>query len=77
MSQFACSGGASRDFGASIVMKTMSSADWIVDPEHETVTVYRSSAEGYVVVLTAGRADSVRAPPFEDVELRVAQLFGD
>jgi Uma2 family endonuclease len=50
---------------------------WIVDPEHETVTVYRQSSEGYVVVLTAGRADSVRAPPFGDIELRIAELFGE
>jgi Uma2 family endonuclease len=50
---------------------------WIVDPEHETVTVYRCSSEGYVVLLTAGRADEVRAPPFEDIEIRIAHLFGD
>src|SRR5207244_12469360 len=36
---------------------------WIVDPEHETLTVYRWTAEGYVVLLTAGRSEHVRAAP--------------
>lgn len=49
---------------------------WIVDPEHETLTVYRWSAEGYVVILTAGRREVVRAPPFEEIEIEIAQLFG-
>jgi len=50
---------------------------WIVDPEHETLTVYRWTAEGYVVLLSAGRRDRVRAAPFEDLEIAVGQLFGD
>lgn len=50
---------------------------WIIDPEHETLTVYRLTPEGYVVHLTAGKRDTVRAAPFEDLELVVAQLFGD
>jgi Uma2 family endonuclease len=49
---------------------------WIVDPEHEVLTVYRWGNEGYVVLLTAGRKDTVRAAPFEEVELEIAQLFG-
>jgi Uma2 family endonuclease len=49
---------------------------WIVDPEHETLTVYRWSGEGYVVLMTAGRRDKVHAPPFEELELEIAQLFG-
>jgi Uma2 family endonuclease len=49
---------------------------WIIDPEHETLTVYRSSSECYVVLLTAGRRETVRAAPFEELELEVAQLFG-
>ncbi|MBA2542581.1 MAG: Uma2 family endonuclease [Deltaproteobacteria bacterium] len=50
---------------------------WIVDPEHETLTVYRWSSEGYVVHLTAGRRERVRAAPFEDIELQIGQLFGE
>jgi Uma2 family endonuclease len=50
---------------------------WIVDPEHETLTVYRWTREGYVVAVTAGKDDRhVHAEPFHAVELDVAQLFG-
>jgi len=49
---------------------------WIVDPEHETLTVYRHTSEGFVLALTAGRRDGVHALPFEAIELRVADLFG-
>jgi Uma2 family endonuclease len=49
---------------------------WIIDPEHETLTVYRWSGEGYVVGMTAGRRDKLRVAPFEDIELEVALLFG-
>ena len=49
---------------------------WIVDPEHETLTVYRRTGEGYVVALSAGRSAVLRAEPFEAVELRIADLFG-
>ena len=49
---------------------------WIVDPEHETLTVYRSTSEGYVVALSAGRTETVKAEPFDAVEIRVADLFG-
>ncbi len=50
---------------------------WIIDPEHETLTVYRWSHEGFVVVMSAGRHDKVRAPPFEQVELEIVLLFGE
>jgi Uma2 family endonuclease len=50
---------------------------WIVDAEHELLTVYRWTPEGYIVHLTAGRTDRVRAAPFEDLEIEVAQLFGE
>ena len=50
---------------------------WIIDPQNETLTVLRWTADGYVVALTAGRTDRVRAEPFEAVELPVGVLFGD
>ena len=50
---------------------------WIIDPEHQTLTVYRLSGEGYVVALTAGKADRVHAPPFAELELAVGELFGE
>ena len=50
---------------------------WIVDPQNETLTVLRWTPDGYLAALTAGRADRVRAEPFEAVELPVGVLFGD
>jgi Uma2 family endonuclease len=49
---------------------------WVLDPERETLTVFRRTDEGYLAVLTAGREDRVRAEPFAEVELTVADLFG-
>jgi Uma2 family endonuclease len=49
---------------------------WIADPLENTLFVHRWAPAGYVVVLTAGEADVVRAEPFEAVEIRVAALFG-
>jgi Uma2 family endonuclease len=50
---------------------------WIVDPEHETLTVHRWHQDGYLVVLAAGKRESIRAEPFDAIELRVGLLFGD
>jgi Uma2 family endonuclease len=51
---------------------------WIVDPEHETLTVYRWTRDGYVVAVTASRADrQLRAEPFDAIEIDVGLLFGD
>jgi Uma2 family endonuclease len=49
---------------------------WIVDPEHETLTVYRWETPGYVVALAAGRDETVRAEPFGAIDVRVALMFG-
>lgn len=50
---------------------------WIIDPNEETLTVYRWTADGYLVALTAEREDRVRAEPFGDIDLSVGTLFGD
>lgn len=50
---------------------------WIVGPEASVLTVYRWQQEGYLNVLTATRGETVRAEPFEAVELRVGTLFGE
>ncbi|HEY5243191.1 MAG TPA: Uma2 family endonuclease [Polyangiaceae bacterium] len=51
---------------------------WIVDPEHETLTVYRWTREGYVVAFVAGKAARrVRAEPFDAIEIDVGLLFGE
>jgi Uma2 family endonuclease len=49
---------------------------WVVDREHETLTVHRHASEGYVVALVAGRDEVVRAEPFDAIEIPVALLFG-
>jgi Uma2 family endonuclease len=51
---------------------------WIVDPEHETLTVYRFTREGYVVAIAAKRGQRrVRAEPFDEIEIDVGLFFGD
>lgn len=50
---------------------------WIVDPATETLTVHRWTAEGYLIALRAGREATVRAEPFDAIELRVGTLFGE
>lgn len=49
---------------------------WLVDPLERTLVVYRWQPRGYLVALTAGAGDVVRAEPFDAVELKVSVLFG-
>lgn len=49
---------------------------WIVDPEHQTLTVMRWHEGHYLRVLDAGVGDVVRAEPFDAIELDVRELFG-
>lgn len=50
---------------------------WVVDPRDATLTAMRWSADGYVTLLRAERAERVRAEPFQAIELAVGTLFGD
>lgn len=50
---------------------------WLVDPRDTTLTVMRWSADGYVTRMRAERSETVRAEPFEAIELAVGRLFGD
>jgi Uma2 family endonuclease len=50
---------------------------WIVDPEREMLTVHRWERDGYLVVLQAARGQTVKAEPFQAMELQVGALFGD
>ena len=50
---------------------------WILDAQEKLLIVHRWSPDGYTMVLPAGADESVRAEPFDAVELRVAVLFGD
>ena len=50
---------------------------WLLDPSEGTLVVMRYTREGYLNVLGATREQTVRAEPFEAIELRVADLLGD
>jgi Uma2 family endonuclease len=50
---------------------------WILDPEERILLVHRWSPDGYTVVQRAAATETVRAEPFEAIELRVGVLFGD
>lgn len=50
---------------------------WILDPRDQSLMVLRWMAQGYLEVLVAGRDEVVRAEPFDQVELAVAELFED
>ena len=50
---------------------------WILDPEEQTLAVYRWHPDGSLEVLAAAPPERVRAEPFDAVELPVGVLFGD
>jgi Uma2 family endonuclease len=50
---------------------------WLVDPEEQTLTVFRYGPGGYVVVLTATAEEQVNAEPFESLRFSVGNLFSD
>lgn len=49
---------------------------WIADPVERWLRAHRWVPDGYLVVVAAEEAETVRAEPFEAIELRVAALFG-
>jgi Uma2 family endonuclease len=49
---------------------------WIADPIEQVLEVYRRTDLAYALVLTAKGGQTVRAEPFDSVELRVDELFG-
>ena len=48
---------------------------WILDPSVRSLTVYRWSEGGYILALAGEAEDTVRAEPFEAIEVRVSALF--
>lgn len=48
---------------------------WLVDPTYETLTVLERAERGYVILLVASPGDTVRAAPFDEVEISVAELL--
>lgn len=50
---------------------------WIVDPMEGSLSVFRWTPDGFLLVLAADREARVHAEPFEAVELAVGTLFGE
>lgn len=50
---------------------------WILHPEEQMLIVQRWTAKGYLTILSATAEQTVRAPPFDAIEIRVGDLFGD
>jgi Uma2 family endonuclease len=48
---------------------------WLLDPEVETLEVYRHGAEGWVLIATHHQRGAVRAEPFEAIELDLGLVF--
>jgi Uma2 family endonuclease len=49
---------------------------WLIDPDGETLLVYRHGPDGYIDVLSAAAGDRVRAEPFDAIEIDVSALLG-
>lgn len=50
---------------------------WLMNSLEHTLEVFRRTDIGYALVLAAQRGERVRAEPFDAIELRVDELFGD
>jgi Uma2 family endonuclease len=50
---------------------------WVLDANEKLLIVHRWSPDGYIVVLRAAAGQTVRAEPFEAIEIQVSELFGD
>jgi Uma2 family endonuclease len=50
---------------------------WVVDPVGQILLVHRWSPDGYTVVLRAAAGETVRAEPFDAIELKLGLLFGE
>jgi Uma2 family endonuclease len=48
---------------------------WLLDPRTKTLVVHRHAREGYQIVLVAEAGETVRAEPFDAIELNIAELF--
>ena len=49
---------------------------WLADYTAQTLTVLRLTDAGYLVVLSAGPGETVRAEPFDAIEIQIDTLFG-
>lgn len=49
---------------------------WLADPIEQILEVYRRTDLAYALILSAKSGQTIRAEPFDAVELRVDELFG-
>jgi Uma2 family endonuclease len=49
---------------------------WIVNPDLQTLEVFRGEGDGWHLVATHGETEVVRVPPFEEIEINLAFLWG-
>jgi Uma2 family endonuclease len=49
---------------------------WLIDPREETLSVYRWTKEGFLLVQKAARGERLRAEPFDALELPIGVFFG-
>lgn len=50
---------------------------WILHPEERSLLIHRWSEAGYSVVQRAAAGETIRAEPFEAIELHVSELLDD
>lgn len=49
---------------------------WIIDPDLQTLEVFRHGGDGWHLVATHGENEVVRAAPFDEIEINLALLWG-
>lgn len=50
---------------------------WILHPEEQMLLVQRWTEKGYLTILSASAGQTVRAQPFDAIEIRGSERFGD
>ncbi|HEX4417579.1 MAG TPA: Uma2 family endonuclease [Kofleriaceae bacterium] len=50
---------------------------WTIDPEDRVLIVHRWSRDGYVAIRQATAGETIRAEPFDAIEIKLGVLFGD
>ncbi len=49
---------------------------WIIDPIDETLSAFRWTPDGYLLVVAARAEERVRVEPFDAIELEISEIFG-
>ena len=49
---------------------------WIIDPDEETLSAFRWTKTGYLLILAARTGDRARVEPFDAIVLDIGEIFG-